>query len=401
MSVNVSSATTDLLVVGAGLFGLTIAERAADLGYRVLLIDRREHVGGNAYSEIEPTTGIEVHTYGSHIFHTANSAVWDYVCQFTDFVPYEHRVMTTARGRVYPMPINLGTISQFYGRALTPQQARELIAREAAEISGEPSNLEEKAIASIGRPLYEAFIRGYTMKQWQEDPRNLPAATIARLPVRYTFDTRYFSDPFQGLPADGYTAWLQRMAEHPLITLELGVDYFELPVARAAADELGIPVVYTGPLDRFFDYAHGELSWRTLDLETGVVETPDYQGCAVMNYADEDVPFTRVHEFRHYRPDREQHHSSTHTVVMTEVSRAATRDDEPYYPVNSTSDRAALLRYRADVASLEQRGLFFGGRLGSYQYLDMHMAIGAALSRFRNDVLPALETRGTRRIRIT
>ena len=292
----------DLVVVGSGFFGLTVAERvASQLGRRVLVIERRDHLGGNAYSETEPSTGIEVHRYGAHLFHTSNLRVWQYANQFTTFTSYQHRVFTISKDRVYPMPINLATICEYFGSYLTPSQARALISEHAQEgVDRAPSNLEEKAVSLIGRPLYEAFVRGYTEKQWQTDPRELSADIISRLPVRYTFDNRYFNDRYEGLPTDGYTAWLHRMADHPLIEVLLNVDYFEVRDQIPA----GMPVVYTGPLDRYFDYAEGDLGWRTLDFEQEVLDIGDFQGTSVMNYADSDVPWTRVHEFRHFHPER-------------------------------------------------------------------------------------------------
>ncbi|MBW8485303.1 UDP-galactopyranose mutase [Actinomadura parmotrematis] len=371
----------DLVVAGAGFFGLTVAERcAADLGLRVLVLDRRGHIGGNAYSEPEPETGIEIHRYGAHLFHTSNERVWEYANRFTDFTGYQHRVFTTFKGRVHPMPINLGTLCSYFGRSFTPDEARALVAEQAAEIT-DPANLEEKAISLIGRPLYEAFIRGYTAKQWQTDPRELPAEVITRLPVRYTFDNRYFGDRYEGLPVDGYTAWLERMADHPNIEVRLGTDFFDVRADVAG----GVPVVYTGPLDRYFGYAEGDLGWRTLDFETEVIATGDFQGTPVMNYADEDVPYTRIHEFRHFHPER-THYPADRTVIMREYSRAADRDDEPYYPVNTARDRERLLRYRERAA--REDGVLFGGRLGTYQYLDMHMAIASALSMVDNRLRP-------------
>jgi len=371
----------DLVVVGSGFFGLTVAERCANLfGTRVLVLERRDHIGGNAYSESEPQTGIEVHRYGAHLFHTSNERVWEYVNRFTSFTDYRHRVYTNFKGQIYPMPINLGTICQYFGRAFTPDEARALIAEQAAEVSS-PRNLEEKAISLIGRPLYEAFIRGYTAKQWQTDPKELPAEIITRLPVRYTFDNRYFNDKYEGLPVDGYTAWLERMADHPKIEIRLNTDFFDLK-----DDIVGnVPVVYTGPLDRYFDYAEGELGWRTLDFEMEVKPTGDFQGTAVMNYADEDVPYTRIHEFRHFHPERD-HYPPDKTVIVREYSRFAGRDDEPYYPINTPDDRARLLRYRA--LAKQEDGVLFGGRLGTYKYLDMHMAIASALNMVDNRLKP-------------
>ncbi|MDF2990972.1 MAG: UDP-galactopyranose mutase [Microbacterium sp.] len=374
----------DLLVVGSGLFGLTIAERAAAAGRRVTIVERRPHIGGNAYTEDEPTTGIEVHRYGAHLFHTSNATVWEYVNRFTAFTDYVHRVFTTHRGEVYPLPINLGTMNQFFRAAYTPGEARALVQELAGEFDPRGAqNLEERAIGLIGRPLYEAFIRDYTAKQWQTAPTELPAEVISRLPVRYTYDNRYFNDTWEGLPVDGYTAWLERMADHPNIEVSLSVDFFDTSQPLNKADTVGqVPIVYTGPIDRYFDYAAGALSWRTLDFEQEVLDIGDFQGTSVMNYADADIPFTRIHEFKHFHPERADRYPSDRTVVVREYSRFATQADEPYYPVNTAADRAGLLAYR-DLQQGE-RDVRFGGRLGTYQYLDMHMAIGAALSMWNN-----------------
>ena len=384
----------DLVVVGAGFFGLTVAERCAnELGLRVVVIDKRDHIGGNAYSSVEPETGIEVHRYGAHLFHTSNKVVWDYVNRFTSFTDYRHRVYTTHKGEVFPLPINLGTINQFFHSAYSPTEARALIAEQAAEGAVDTvANLEDKAVALIGRPLYEAFIRDYTAKQWQTDPRELPAEVISRLPVRYNYDNRYFSDTYEGLPVDGYTAWIERMADHPNIEVRLSTDFFDLDQEINIRDTVGtVPVVYTGPVDRYFDYSEGPLSWRTLDFEEEVIQTGDYQGTPVMNYADTDVAYTRIHEFKHFHPERD--YPNDKTVIMREFSRFAEEADEPYYPVNTAVDRERLLRYRERIA--EQPNVIFGGRLGTYQYLDMHMAIGAALSTFENKLRPLFATDAT------
>lgn len=376
----------DLLIVGSGFFGLTIAERAAAAGRNVTVIERRSHIGGNAYSEDEPSTGIEVHRYGAHLFHTSNATVWEYVNRFTTFTDYVHRVYTNHGGTVFPLPINLGTINQFFQAAYSPADARALVQRLAGEFDPKSaSNLEERAIGLVGRPLYEAFIRGYTRKQWQTDPRELPAGIISRLPVRYTYDNRYFNDTWEGLPRDGYTAWLERMADHQRIDVRLSTDFFDQsqPFNNSAA--VGqLPVVYTGPVDRYFDFSEGELSWRTLDFEREVLEVGDFQGTSVMNFADVTVPYTRIHEFKHFHPERENRYPKDRTVIMREYSRFAERDDEPYYPINTPEDRARLLAYRS-LAHGENR-VYFGGRLGTYQYLDMHMAIGSALSMWNNQL---------------
>ncbi len=376
----------DLLIVGSGLFGLTIAERAAASGRKVTIVERRHHLGGNAYSENEPTTGIEVHRYGAHLFHTSNATVWEYVNRFTAFTSYVHRVYTNHRGVVYPLPINLGTINQFFAAAYTPDQARALVHEQAGEFDPKAAgNLEERGIGLIGRPLYEAFIRDYTAKQWQTDPTQLPAEVISRLPVRYTYDNRYFNDTWEGLPVEGYTAWLERMADHANIEVHLSTDFFDVDQPLNKRGAVGqVPIVYTGPVDRYFDYAQGELGWRTLDFEQEVLGTGDFQGTSVMNYADADVPYTRIHEFRHFHPERADRYPADRTVIMREYSRFASRDDEPYYPVNTAADRRGLLAYR-ELAKGE-RGVHFGGRLGTYQYLDMHMAIGSALSLWHNQL---------------
>ncbi|MCW0213810.1 MAG: UDP-galactopyranose mutase [Pseudonocardia sp.] len=381
----------DLVVVGSGFFGLTVAERAAaapedgGLGKKVLILERRAHIGGNAYSEAEPETGIEIHRYGAHLFHTSNKRVWEYVNRFTEFTGYQHRVFARVGEQVYAFPMNLALINQFFGRSHTPDEARALIAEQASEFDTDRAeNLEEKGISLIGRPLYEAFVKGYTAKQWQTDPTKLGASIISRLPVRYTFDNRYFNDTYEGLPVDGYTAWLEKMADHPNITVQLDVDYFDVRAQLPA----GVPTIYTGPLDRYFDYSEGELSWRTLDFETEVLtDTGDFQGTPVMNYNDQDVPYTRIHEFRHFHPERD--YPKDKTVIVREYSRFAESGDEPYYPVGTPEDRAKLERYR-ELARKEtaNRNILFGGRLGTYKYLDMHMAIGSALTMFENRITP-------------
>ena len=374
----------DIVLVGSGFFGLTIAERCAnDLGLKVLVLERRHHIGGNAYSERNPETGVEVHKYGAHLFHTSNERVWEYVNRFTSFTDYKHRVFGKYQGQVYSLPMNLGLINQFFGRSYTPDEARALIAEQSSEIATEDAtNLEEKAISLIGRPLYEAFIKGYTAKQWQTEPTALSADIITRLPVRYTFENRWFNDTHEGLPVDGYTAWLERMADHPGIEVRLETDWFDV------ADQYKgkVPVVYTGPVDEYFGNCEGRLSWRTVDLEESVQDVDDFQGTGVVNYNDQDVPYTRIIEFKHFHPERVKTHIPGKTVIVHEYSRFAGDDDEPYYPINTAEDREKLLRYR-DLAKAEPMVLF-GGRLGTYKYLDMHMAIGSALSMYDNKLKP-------------
>ncbi|PLA12114.1 UDP-galactopyranose mutase [Corynebacterium riegelii] len=379
--------TYDLIVVGSGFFGLTVAEQAAsELGKRVLVVEKRNHIGGNAYSEKEPETGIEVHKYGAHLFHTSNERVWEYVNRFTEFTDYQHRVFAMHDGTAYQFPMGLGLINQFFGKYYSPDEARELIEQQREGLDpAAATNLEERGIALIGKPLYNAFVKHYTAKQWQTDPTDLPPEIISRLPVRYTFNNRYFNDKYEGLPADGYAAWLEKMAAHELIDVRLDTDWFDVRDA-IRAESPDAPVVYTGPLDRYFDYAEGHLGWRTLDFEQEVLDTGDFQGTSVMNYNDADVPYTRIHEFRHFHPERAEYPTDK-TVIVKEYSRFAEGDDEVYYPINTPEDRSKLEAYRR-LAAAESRDnkVLFGGRLGTYQYLDMHMAIGAALSVFDNHV---------------
>nr|WP_076389222.1 UDP-galactopyranose mutase [Vaginimicrobium propionicum] len=383
---------TDLVIVGSGLFGLTMAERAAtELGLKVTIVERRPHIGGNAYSEEEPETGIEVHKYGAHLFHTSNKRVWDYCNRFTSFTNYQHHVYTTHNGVVYPMPVNLGTINQFFNAAMRPDEAKALIREQSQELGDkDPTNFVEKGISLVGRPLYEAFFMNYTAKQWQTAPEDLPASIVSRLPVRYTYNNRYFSDTYEGLPTQGYTAWLERMVDNPNITVLLDTDFFDDDQPFSKSKLAGsVPIVYTGPIDRYFDYSQGDLGWRTIDLEKEVLDMEDFQGCPVMNYADLDVPFTRIHEFRHFHPERA--YTKDKTVIYREYSRFANHDDEPYYPVNTDNDRAHLENYR-QLAKAET-DVWFGGRLGTYKYLDMHMAIASALTLFDNEIAPHFRSR--------
>ncbi|QPK94534.1 UDP-galactopyranose mutase [Actinomyces sp. zg-332] len=382
----------DLIIVGSGFYGLTVAERAAnELGLKVVVLEKRGHIGGNAYSEFDEETGIEVHRYGAHLFHTSNERVWEYVNRFTSFTSYVHKVYTTYNGEVYPMPVNLGTINQFFRSAYGPEEAKKLISDQAKEMDGkEITNMEEKGISLIGRPLFEAFIKGYTAKQWQTEASELPASIITRLPVRYNYDNRYFSDKYEGLPVDGYTAWLEKMAENENITVLLNTDFFDENHEFSKDKVVGkIPVVYTGPLDRYFDYVEGHLAWRTLDFESEVLPVEDYQGTSVMNYGNQDIPYTRIHEFRHFHPER--NYPKDKTIIMREYSRFAEENDEPYYPVNTASDREKLLKYRQMMEA--ENNVFFGGRLGTYQYLDMHMAILSALTMFDNELRPVFENK--------
>ena len=305
-----------LVVVGSGFCGATIAYKvASELAMPVLVIERRSHIGGNAYSKFDGETGIEYHQYGSHLFHTSNEAVWKFITQFSCFNNYRHRVFSKHRGKTYTIPINLMTINQFFGHDLDPARARAFIERQvAAENIDAPRNFEEKAISLIGRALYEAFIKGYTAKQWETDPASLPPEIISRLPVRFSFNDFYFSDLHEGLPTNGYAAIFDKMLAHPLIQVITNCDYFDV---RGKLDPR-VLCVYSGPVDRYFEYKFGELGWRTLDFEIERLDIEDFQGASVVNYPDRDVPFTRIHEFRHLHPERRY---GKKTMIMREYSR--------------------------------------------------------------------------------
>ena len=381
----------DLVIVGAGLFGLTVAQQAVEKhGAKVEIIDVRDHIGGNAYSYMDKETGAEIHKYGAHLFHTSNPRVWEYVNRFTEFTDYVHRVYTTHNGEVFPLPINLGTINQFFHAHYTPAEAKALIAEQAGELAGtDPANLNDKGISLIGRPLYEAFIKNYTAKQWQTDPSELPAGIIKRLPVRFNYDNRYFRDTWEGLPKDGYTAWMERMIDDPRIHVTLNTDFFDesQPLNKKAL--VGkVPVVYTGPVDRYFDYELGDLKWRTVDFKEVRYDEGDHFGCPVRHFADSDVPYTRAIEFKNFNPERKDSQNPDKTVVWEEYSRFATREDEPYYPVNTAEDKALYEQYAAKAA--QEPKVVFGGRLGTYKYYDMHNVIDTALTAYEEQVAPLL-----------
>jgi len=377
----------DYLVVGAGFYGAVIAERIAnDLGATVLVIDKRSHIGGNCYSEIDRETGIEFHTYGTHIFHTSSKKVWDYITKFTAFNGYHHQVLTIHRGKVYQMPINLETINSFYGLNLRPYEVDELLRDEAArEGIEEPRNLEEKAISQIGRPLYEAFIKGYTIKQWNKPPTELPVNIISRLPVRHNYQEDYFLDSrWQGIPLEGYTKIFERMLTSPRIRIELNCDFFDCREAFKVKKK----IVYTGPIDRYFDYTYGHLEWRTIELKRKVFDVEDYQGTSVMNYADEDVKYTRIHEPKHLHPERR--YNSKRTVIFYEYSTENSAD--PYYPIRSAENTDIFQKYQ-ELANKESN-LILGGRLGDYAYYDMDKTIAAALKCYEKRIIDRVSPSG-------
>lgn len=361
----------DYIIVGCGFYGAVIAERLRASNKAVLIIEKRNHIGGNCYSYEYEDTNITVHKYGTHIFHTSSKETWDYINRFTEFNRYQHRVLTTYKNKVYAMPMNLGTVNAFYNLNLKPNEVTGFIAKKKKRID-HPKNLEEKAISLIGKDLYEAFIRGYTAKQWGCDPKELPAAIITRLPVRSSYYDSYFDDYYQGLPLRGYTQIFNNMLKE--IPVELGTDFF---ADRSRWESKCKYIIYTGPIDRYFDYSLGRLKWRSVRFEYEKIGVDDYQGTSVMNYADLDVPYTRIHEPKHLH--REKKHKPGTTVIIREFP--CIDNNEPYYPINSVSDQELFNGYQK-LAKKEER-VFFGGRLAEYRYYDMHHTIDAALAKFR------------------
>jgi len=362
----------NFLMVGAGLSGAVIGRHLADAGHCVTVVDSRDHIGGNCHTTRDTDTGVMVHVYGPHIFHTDDGEVWDYVNGFETFMPYKNRVKTTSQDatgkrQVFSLPVNLHTINQFFDKTLRPDEARDFICEEQADTSiSDPQTFEEQAMRFVGRDLYEAFFKGYTIKQWGCQPSELPASILKRLPVRFNYDDNYFFHKYQGMPENGYTAMIGKILDHPSITVKL-----ETVFDRGQTDVYD-HVFYSGPLDGYFDYELGRLGYRTLDFERFTYEG-DYQGCAVMNYGEEDVPYTRITEHKYFAP-WEDHQGS---VCYREFSRAAAPEDIPYYPIRQVAEKALLSDY---VKQAEATcGVTFVGRLGTYRYLDMDVTIREAL----------------------
>lgn len=361
-----------ILNVGAGLSGAVIGRRLAEAGHTVTVMDSRSHIGGNCHTERDADTGVLVHVYGPHIFHTDDAEVWEYVNHFATFLPYKNRVKTTSldpegRRGVFSLPVNLHTINQFFGKTLRPEEAHDFIVNEQADTTiTDPQTFEDQALRFVGRDLYEAFFKGYTIKQWGMSPSELPASILKRLPVRFNYDDNYFFHKYQGMPEEGYSAMIAKILDHPGITVQLDTVF-----DRSQSDQYD-HVFYSGPLDGYFDYQLGRLGYRTLDFER-FTHQGDYQGCAVMNYGEQDVPYTRITEHKHFAP-WESHEGS---VCYREYSRAAEPGDIPYYPIRQVREKALLSDY---VALAEQTaGVSFVGRLGTYRYLDMDVTIREAL----------------------
>lgn len=368
----------DVIVAGAGLWGCTVARVLAEAGRKVLVLEKRDVVGGNVRCATDPETGIEVHTYGSHIFHTHLDDVWNFVRRFVAFNGYQHKVLARYNGKTYFLPLGLTLVNQFYGLDLTPAELPAFIRAEAAKAPATDgaANFETQAISFVGKPLYDAFIREYTRKQWGTDPKNLSADIIRRLPVRASYDVNYFPDYRQGIPLSGYNSLFDRLLDHPNVSVRCRTGFHFGTVA-----ELGLPaatpVFYSGPVDALFDYRFGALPWRSLRFETERVAVPDFQGTSVVNYTGAEVPYTRIHEFKHYHPEDRAVMEAPSTIVCREYPKTWQPGDEPYYPIDTAASRELLARYRAEAAKTPN--LIVGGRLGGYGYYDMDRSIGNAL----------------------
>ena len=354
----------DYLVVGAGLYGAVFTREAIKAGKKVLVIDKREHIGGNIYTE--EVEGIQVHRYGAHIFHTSNKKVWEYIQQFAEFNNYVNSPIANYKGEIYNMPFNMNTFSKIWN-IVTPEEALVKIEEQRAEIKGEPQNLEEQAISLVGRDIYEKLVKGYTEKQWGRDCKELPASIIRRLPVRFTYNNNYFNDRYQGIPEGGYTAVIERMLEGADVILQ--EDYLK---NKQEWDKKAEKIIYTGPVDAYFDYTYGPLEYRSVRFETEILDKENYQGNAVVNYTDRETPYTRVIEHKHF-----EFGTQKKTVISREYSSEWKLGDEPYYPVNDAKNTELYQKYK--ILADQEEKVIFGGRLGEYKYYDMDKVIAVAL----------------------
>lgn len=357
----------NFLIVGAGFTGAVIGRKLAEVGHKITIIDQRPHIAGNCYTKRDEESQVMEHVYGPHIFHTSDEHVWEYVNIHGEFLPYINRVKTTYQGQVYSLPINLHTINQFYQKSFNPKQAKDWIQNIADQSIDEPQNFEQQALKFVGKDFYEAFFKGYTKKQWGCDPAELPASILKRLPVRFNYDDNYFSHKYQGIPKEGYTTIVESILNHENIHVQLNTKFDKALIKRFDH------IIWTGQLDQWFDYAEGRLGYRTLDFEKHTANG-DFQGTAVMNYGDENIPYTRISEHKHFTP-WERHEK---TIYFKEFSRACTKNDIPYYPIRLVNDKVLLYKYIA-LAEKETK-VTFAGRLGTYRYMDMDVTIKEALN---------------------
>jgi len=360
----------DYLIVGAGLFGSVFAREATNRGFKCLVIDKRDHIAGNCFTEKKDD--IDIHKYGPHIFHTNNKEIWEYVNQFAEFNNFINRPKVNYQNKIYSFPINLMTLNQLWG-VKTPLEAIEKLQYVKVDIEN-PKNLEEWILSQVGKQIYQTFIYGYTKKQWGMEPKELPSEIIKRLPIRFSFDDNYYFDKYQGIPVNGYTELVKNMLDG--IDVELKLDYFS---KRDHFDNIAKRVVYTGPIDRFFNYSYGELEYRSISFETEKMYIDDYQGNAVINYTAYDVPFTRIIEHKHFTPNRK----TECTYVTREFSQKWNKYVDPYYPINNDKNMSIFQQYKKLI---NHNKYIFGGRLAEYRYYDMHQVIGSALSTFKKQI---------------
>ncbi|MBQ3110634.1 MAG: UDP-galactopyranose mutase [Clostridia bacterium] len=367
----------DYLIVGAGLFGAVFAHEAKKAGKSVLVIDKRSHIGGNIYTkEVE---GIQVHEYGAHIFHTSNKEVWDYVNSFCEFNRYTNEPVANYKGEMYNLPFNMNTFSKMWG-VKTPGEAKAKIEEQIKQAGiGEPNNLEEQAISMVGTDIYEKLVKGYTAKQWGKDCKDLPSFIIKRLPVRFVYDNNYFNDKYQGIPVGGYTQIVEKMLEG--VEVRLNENFFD---KKDEYLSLADKVVFTGMIDEFYDYCYGQLEYRSLRFETEILDCENYQGNAVVNYTEKEIPYTRIIEHKHFEFMCQNGTENKKTVITREYPATWQRGDEPYYPMNDDKNNALYQKYLEKAKS--ERKVIFGGRLGMYKYFDMHNVIAAALECVKEEL---------------
>lgn len=358
----------DFLIVGSGLFGAVFAYMAMKKGKKCLIVEKRDHIGGNVYTE--EIEGITVHRYGAHIFRTSDKMIWDFMNQFSEFNNFINSPVANYKGELYNLPFNMNTFSKMWG-VVYPCEARKIIEQQQGEINGQPKNLEEQAIHLVGRDVYEKLIKGYTEKQWGRECKELPASILRRLPVRYTYDNNYFNDRYQGIPEEGYTRIIEKMISGA--DVELGADY---NLMKSKYDKQADVVIYTGAIDAYFDYCFGPLEYRSLRFDTKVLETPNYQGVAVMNFTDRETPYTRIIEHKHF-----VFGTQSKTVITYEYPSEWHMGEEPYYPINDAKNQQKYAQYKKRAEGLTN--VFFGGRLGEYKYYDMQDTIKSALELAR------------------
>ena len=364
----------DYLIVGAGLYGSIFAREATDRGYKCLVIDKRPYVGGNVHTD--KIEGINVHTYGAHIFHTNNKEVWEYLNRFCEFNRFTNSPVANYKGELYSLPFNMYTFNKMWG-VVTPEEARQIIEEQKKEISGEPKNLEEQAISLVGRDIYEKLIKGYTEKQWGRDCKELPSFIIRRLPVRLTFDNNYFNALYQGIPVGGYTKMVENILKG--IDVRVNCDYLD---DKDCYDSLADKVVYTGPIDAYFNYSLGTLEYRSVRFETEILNKSNFQGNAAVNYTDRETPFTRIIEHKWFEFGKDENGKDLpKTVISREYSSEWKLGDEPYYPVNDEKNGSLYQKYRE--LAMEKENVIFGGRLGEYKYYDMDATVAAVLDCVR------------------